>query len=64
MTAFEAVAPPDAEAAAAARARQDRLTKPPGSLGRLEDLSIWVCVMPGHVPAPPVSAAAGGGVRR
>ncbi len=26
----------------AARARQERLTKPPGSLGRLEDLAIWL----------------------
>ena len=32
----------DAEAENAARARQGRLTKPPGSLGRLEDLSVWV----------------------
>jgi nicotinate-nucleotide--dimethylbenzimidazole phosphoribosyltransferase len=39
---FPAIVPPDAAAAAAARARQDRLTKPPGALGRLEDLSVWV----------------------
>lgn len=32
----------DAEAAAAARARQAELTKPPGSLGRLEDLATFV----------------------
>lgn len=32
----------DAEAMNAARARQARLTKPPGSLGRLEELSIWL----------------------
>jgi nicotinate-nucleotide--dimethylbenzimidazole phosphoribosyltransferase len=50
VTAFEAVAPPDAEAAAAARTRQDRLTKPPGSLGRLEDLSIWVASCQGTCP--------------
>ena len=30
----------DPEAMAAARARQDTLTKPLGSLGRLEDLSV------------------------
>ena len=30
----------DQAAMAAARARQDTLTKPPGSLGRLEDLSV------------------------
>ena len=35
-----AIIPLDQEAMAAARARQDTLTKPPGSLGRLEELSI------------------------
>lgn len=39
---FPPVSPPDAGAAAAARARQDNLTKPHGALGRLEDLSAWV----------------------
>ena len=34
------IAPLDEEAMAAARARQDTLTKPLGSLGRLEDLSV------------------------
>jgi nicotinate-nucleotide--dimethylbenzimidazole phosphoribosyltransferase len=47
---FPAVAPPDSEAAAAARARHDRLTKPPGSLGRLEDLSVWVASCQGACP--------------
>lgn len=32
---------PDAAAGEAARARQEQLTKPPGSLGRLEDLACW-----------------------
>jgi nicotinate-nucleotide--dimethylbenzimidazole phosphoribosyltransferase len=32
---------PDARAEAAARARQQQLTKPPGSLGRLEELACW-----------------------
>lgn len=32
----------DAANAAAAAARQDELTKPPGSLGRLEELAIWL----------------------
>jgi nicotinate-nucleotide--dimethylbenzimidazole phosphoribosyltransferase len=44
------ITPPDAEVAAAARARQDRLTKPPGSLGRLEDLSVWVASCQGVCP--------------
>ena len=33
---------PDANAAAAARARQAELTKPPGSLGRLEDIAVFL----------------------
>ena len=36
--------------AAAARARQDTLTKPPGALGRLEDLSVWVASCQGVCP--------------
>lgn len=32
---------PDADAEYAARARQGRLTKPPGSLGKLEDIAVW-----------------------
>ena len=32
----------DAAAAEAARARQNSLTKPPGSLGRLEDLAVFM----------------------
>ncbi|WP_085974239.1 nicotinate-nucleotide--dimethylbenzimidazole phosphoribosyltransferase [Mycobacterium sp. 155] len=47
---FAAVTPPDAAVAAAARARQNRLTKPPGSLGRLEDLSVWVASCQGVCP--------------
>ncbi len=33
---------PDPQAAAAVRAREATLTKPPGSLGRLEELSAWL----------------------
>jgi nicotinate-nucleotide--dimethylbenzimidazole phosphoribosyltransferase len=47
---FPPVAPPDAAIAAAARAHQDSLTKPPGALGRLEDLSVWVASCQGHCP--------------
>lgn len=50
MTGFAAVRPPDAQTAAAARARHDRLTKPPGSLGRLEDLAVWVASCQGACP--------------
>jgi nicotinate-nucleotide--dimethylbenzimidazole phosphoribosyltransferase len=40
----------DAAAAEAARARQARLTKPPGSLGRLEDLAAWLAAWQGRHP--------------
>ena len=41
------IKPLDKEAMAAARARQDTLTKPPGSLGRLEELSIQLAGIQG-----------------
>lgn len=34
--------PIDTEAVSAARARQLELTKPPGSLGRLEEIAVWI----------------------
>ena len=50
MIGFAPISPPDAVADAAARARQDTLTKPRGALGRLEDLSVWVASCQGHCP--------------
>lgn len=54
---------PDAEAARAARARDAQLTKPPGALGRLEDLALWYCGWRGdaraRVSAPQVIVFAG-----
>ncbi|MGI9125773.1 MAG: nicotinate-nucleotide--dimethylbenzimidazole phosphoribosyltransferase, partial [Mycobacterium sp.] len=47
---FGEVMPPDGRTAAAARRRQDLLTKPRGALGRLEDLSVWVSSCQGHCP--------------
>lgn len=47
---FRPIAPPDVRAEAAARARQDTLTKPHGALGRLEDLSVWVAACQGQCP--------------
>jgi nicotinate-nucleotide--dimethylbenzimidazole phosphoribosyltransferase len=47
---FPPVAPPDADAAEAARARQGTLTKPSGALGRLEELSVWVSSCQGVCP--------------
>jgi len=41
---------PDRAAAAAAEARQARLTKPPGSLGRLETLAAWLAAWQGRHP--------------
>jgi nicotinate-nucleotide--dimethylbenzimidazole phosphoribosyltransferase len=44
----------DVRAGEAARARQQQLTKPPGSLGRLEDLACWFAArLKNPVPAPP-----------
>ncbi len=40
--------PGDEEAAEAARARQGVLTKPPGSLGRLEELAAWLACWQGR----------------
>ncbi|KZS59114.1 nicotinate-nucleotide--dimethylbenzimidazole phosphoribosyltransferase [Mycobacterium ostraviense] len=50
MIGFAPISPPDPDAEAAARARQDVLTKPRGALGRLEDLSVWVASCQGHCP--------------
>jgi nicotinate-nucleotide--dimethylbenzimidazole phosphoribosyltransferase len=45
---IEVVVPPlDAVAIEAARGRQARLTKPPGSLGRLEDAAVWLAGVTG-----------------
>ena len=52
-----AIAPPDAAASAAATARQGMLTKPPGSLGRLESLSIRLAGILGQ-PIPQITGKA------
>jgi nicotinate-nucleotide--dimethylbenzimidazole phosphoribosyltransferase len=52
-----AIGPLDDAAAATARERQDALTKPHGSLGRLEDLSVQLAGIAGQCPPPlPVPA--------
>lgn len=54
------VAPLDQTAAGRARDLQDRLTKPSGSLGQLEDLSVQLAAIAGVCPAPvpePVAVA-------
>lgn len=54
---------PDASARAAAEDRNAQLTKPPGALGRLEDLAIWYCGWRGdaraRITAPQVIVFAG-----
>jgi nicotinate-nucleotide--dimethylbenzimidazole phosphoribosyltransferase len=48
---------PDEQVTDQARARQAMLTKPAGSLGRLEDLAIWWCAVSGQCPPTPPSRA-------
>ena len=51
-TALARIAPLDVAAMAAAAAHLDRLTKPPGSLGRLETLLVELAGITGRVDAP------------
>ena len=53
-----AVRPADPAAMAEARERQDRLTKPRGALGALEDVSIRLAGLAGRCPPPPPRPAA------
>jgi nicotinate-nucleotide--dimethylbenzimidazole phosphoribosyltransferase len=50
---FPYVSPPDESAKRDALARQDRLTKPAGALGRLEELGVWVASCQGVCPPRP-----------
>jgi nicotinate-nucleotide--dimethylbenzimidazole phosphoribosyltransferase len=50
VTDFPPITAPDQDVAAQARARQNTLTKPPGSLGRLEELSVWVAACQAMCP--------------
>src|SRR6478736_3139564 len=42
---------PDAAALVAARERDAQLTKPPGALGRLEEIAFWLAAWTGRTPA-------------
>lgn len=53
-----AITPLDAAAVAAARERQETLTKPSGSLGRLEDISVQLAGIAGQCPPPMPEPAA------
>ena len=59
---LKAMPKPDEKAAAAARAREGELTKPAGSLGRLEEIAEFLAAWQGgkpHVDAPLVAVFAG-----
>lgn len=55
---IEAITPPDADAMSAARQRQERLTKPRGALGALEDVSVRLSGVAGECPPPVPEPAA------
>jgi nicotinate-nucleotide--dimethylbenzimidazole phosphoribosyltransferase len=48
---LDAIRPPDARAADEAQRHLDALTKPPGSLGRLEELAVRLAVLRGGPPS-------------
>jgi nicotinate-nucleotide--dimethylbenzimidazole phosphoribosyltransferase len=50
---FPAVQPPDAQVRRHAVARHEQLTKPAGSLGRLEELGVWIAACQGICPPRP-----------
>lgn len=49
------ISQPDQDALRAALARQDQLTKPTGSLGRLEEVSAWLASVTGSCPPPAIT---------
>src|SRR6266705_5653874 len=53
-----AIGPPDPAAMAAARERLDRMTKPQGSLGALEEVSVRLAGLAGCCPPPMPEPAA------
>jgi nicotinate-nucleotide--dimethylbenzimidazole phosphoribosyltransferase len=50
---FPRVTPPDQQAHRAAVARHEQLTKPAGSLGRIEELGVWMAACQGACPPRP-----------
>jgi nicotinate-nucleotide--dimethylbenzimidazole phosphoribosyltransferase len=54
---FEVVNPPDEAVRQAARERHERLTKPDGALGRLEELGTWLAACQGQCPPKPIERA-------
>ncbi|KSU56135.1 MULTISPECIES: nicotinate-nucleotide--dimethylbenzimidazole phosphoribosyltransferase [unclassified Gordonia (in: high G+C Gram-positive bacteria)] len=51
---FAPIAPPDEAVAQDARKRQAVLTKPPGSLGRVEEIGVWIAACQGQCPPAPL----------
>jgi nicotinate-nucleotide--dimethylbenzimidazole phosphoribosyltransferase len=51
---FDTVSPPDDASRRDALARHEQLTKPPGSLGRLEELGVWLAACQGQCPPNPL----------
>jgi nicotinate-nucleotide--dimethylbenzimidazole phosphoribosyltransferase len=51
---FDTVSPPDEASREAALSRHGQLTKPPGSLGRLEELGAWLAACQGQCPPNPL----------
>ncbi|MCT2584123.1 nicotinate-nucleotide--dimethylbenzimidazole phosphoribosyltransferase [Actinophytocola gossypii] len=54
---FDTVSPPDEPSREAALTRHERLTKPRGSLGRLERLGAWLAACQGQCPPRPLERA-------
>ncbi len=52
------IEPADSRARAQAQDRQQRLAKPQGALGRLEDVSVWLAGVTGQCPPPPIERPA------
>jgi nicotinate-nucleotide--dimethylbenzimidazole phosphoribosyltransferase len=50
---FPTVVAPDVDARREASARHERLTKPAGSLGRIEELGVWIAACQGACPPRP-----------
>lgn len=53
---FAPIAPPDEAVAQDARKRQAVLTKPPGSLGRVEEIGVWIAACQGQCPPAPLTS--------
>ncbi|HEX2134179.1 MAG TPA: nicotinate-nucleotide--dimethylbenzimidazole phosphoribosyltransferase, partial [Actinophytocola sp.] len=54
---FDTVSPPDEPSRQAALTRHEQLTKPRGSLGRLEQLGAWLAACQGQCPPKPLERA-------